>query len=278
MKNTDIYKSFVKSPFKSIKYGSYFHVYEKLFKPFKNKSIIFVEIGILDGGSLFMWKDYFGSKAKIIGIDLNPNAKKLKKFGFDIFIGDQCDPLLWKKVTKKYPLIDIILDDGGHTYEQQIFTTEYVKNYIKDGGLIVIEDTHTSYMNGFGFRFVSFVKYVLKKINQLHYRHEGIKLNSNEKKIWSVQCFESIIAFEINSKKILNKEQMISNNKKMATVAHDYRYSSNQITENFINFSKGKFSFFQHIKVLRNLGRGIKYMLLFLPNIKSFLKTVKFFK
>jgi len=71
---------------------------------------------------------------------------------------------------------------------------------------------------------------------------------------------------------------MISNNKKMATVAHDYRYSSNQITENFINFSKGKFSFFQHIKVLRNLGRGIKYMLLFLPNIKSFLKTVKFFK
>lgn len=278
MRNTDIYKSFMKSPFKSIKYGSYFYAYEKLFKPFKNKSIIFVEIGILDGGSLFMWKDYFGSKAKIIGIDLNPNAKKLMEFGFDIFIGDQCDPLLWRKVTKKYPLIDIVLDDGGHTYEQQILTTEYVKNYIKDGGLIVIEDTHTSYMNGFGFKLVSFIKYVLKKINQLHFRHEGIKDISNEKKIWSIQCFESIIAFEISSKKILNKEQMITNDKKTATVAHDYRYSSNQITEKFINFSKNKFSFFMNIRLLRNLGRGLKYMILFLPNIKSFLKTLKFFK
>ena len=60
------------------------------------KKITFVEIGIGNGGSLFMWKKFFGKKARIIGIELNPDAKKLEKFGFEIFIGDQSDPFFGK--------------------------------------------------------------------------------------------------------------------------------------------------------------------------------------
>ena len=36
-----------------------------------------------------MWRDWLGKDARIIGIDLDPNAKKLEKYGFEIFIGDQ---------------------------------------------------------------------------------------------------------------------------------------------------------------------------------------------
>ena len=73
-----IYKLFNKSKKYSIKWSSYFQVYEKIFSRYKNKKIKFVEIGVANGGSLYMWKKYFGKKAKIIGIDLNPRAKKLE--------------------------------------------------------------------------------------------------------------------------------------------------------------------------------------------------------
>lgn len=79
MKNTDSYKSYVKSPYRSGKHSTYFRSYDHFFGKYRNKDITFVEVGVLSGGSLFMWRDYFGSKARIIGIDLNPNAKKWKK-------------------------------------------------------------------------------------------------------------------------------------------------------------------------------------------------------
>ena len=67
---------FFNSPFKSIKHNSYFATYEKLFSEYVGKKITFVEVGILNGGSLFMRRDYFGKQARIIGIDNNPEAKK----------------------------------------------------------------------------------------------------------------------------------------------------------------------------------------------------------
>ena len=67
---------FKKSKNFSEKYEKYFDVYERYFSKYKEKNIIFVEIGIFNGGSLKVWKEYFGANAKIIGIDLNPECKK----------------------------------------------------------------------------------------------------------------------------------------------------------------------------------------------------------
>ena len=60
-----------------------------------------------------MWRSFFGKKAKIIGIELNPEAKKLEKYGFKIFIGDQSDPSFWKKFYKKIGKIDILCNNAG---------------------------------------------------------------------------------------------------------------------------------------------------------------------
>ena len=54
-----------------------------------------------------MWKNFFGKKAKVIGIELNPDAKKLEKKGFKIFVGDQSSPTFWKNFYKKVGNIDI---------------------------------------------------------------------------------------------------------------------------------------------------------------------------
>jgi hypothetical protein len=277
MKNLPVFRSFSTSPYKSIKHSSYFDVYEKLFHRYKDKPVVFIEIGVLNGGSLFMWRDYFGKQAKIIGIDLNPEARRWQEHGFDIFIGDQANPLFWQQIIKKYPHIDVVLDDGGHTYEQQIMTTELLKSHIKDGGLIVIEDTHTSYQNGFGFKCVSFLKYVQKKMDQLHYRLKSLNKEASEKDIWNIQSFESFVVFEIDREKIKNKTIEVTNQGKTIQ-AHDFRYTQNRFTESYINFTKKYFKFLEKSKVTRNLGRGIKYVLLSWSNIKSYVRTRKYFK
>ena len=64
----------------------------------------------------------------------------------------------WKKFKKKVGKIDIILDDGGHRYIDQITSIECILSNIKHNGLIVVEDTHTSYMDGFGDKKIFFYK------------------------------------------------------------------------------------------------------------------------
>ena len=93
---------------------------------------------------------FFGKKARIIGVEFNPAAKKWEKDGFEIFIGSQSDEKFWDNFFKKIGSVDIILDDGGHTNEQQIVTAHKGIPFIKDGGLLIVEDTHTSYMTKFG--------------------------------------------------------------------------------------------------------------------------------
>ena len=145
-----IKNSFIKSKYLSNKHLNYFDVYDDLLKDYIGKKIIFVEVGVLNGGSLFMWRDYFGPAARIIGIDLNPAAKKFENDGFEIFIGDQEKPEFWNNFFKQVGKIDILLDDGGHTNNQQIITTQNSIENINDGGLLIIEDTHASYMKEFG--------------------------------------------------------------------------------------------------------------------------------
>lgn len=193
-------ESFNKSPYRSIKHSTYFHVYDKLFAPYADKEITFVEIGILNGGSLFMWRDFFGPKARIIGIDLNPAAEKWNDHGFEIYIGSQQNPKFWKELFEKIGTIDILLDDGGHTFEQQIVTCHSAVPHINDGGLLVVEDTHTSYMPSFGGPSpVSFVSYAKNIVDGINHRFSAfVDKQRSEKVISSVQFFESIVSMEID--------------------------------------------------------------------------------
>jgi hypothetical protein len=96
----NIKESFNKSKYRSIKHSSYFRVYDQLFEKYVGKKFTFVEIGVLGGGSLFMWRNYFGPNARIIGVDLNPGAKKWESCGFEIFIGSQDDENFWNEFIK----------------------------------------------------------------------------------------------------------------------------------------------------------------------------------
>ena len=116
-----------------------------------------------------------------------------------------------------------MLDDGGHTYSQQIITTESLLPHIKDGGLLVIEDTHTSYMKGFGDINFSFIEYVKEHIDKVNMRYTSFEKSKAEKRFWSIEVVESMVAFkvkraatELDCKPIFNIGSTIT--------AKDYRY------------------------------------------------------
>tara|TARA_B110000503_G_C7080603_1_gene384967 strand:+ start:469 stop:1269 length:801 start_codon:yes stop_codon:yes gene_type:complete len=257
---------FNNSKFYSSKWENYFPVYEEIFAKYKNKNIKFVEIGIFSGGSLFMWKKFFGPKAKIIGIDLNPDSLELKKYGFEIEIGDQSNKDFWSLFFKKHGKIDIILDDGGHTNFQQIITANSCIPKINDGGLFVCEDTHASYLkrrfyNPSSYSFINFCK---KKIDDIHSRTMNIILPNKislSKYIYSINFYESIVCFQIN-RKLCKKNKMVVNNK-CSSNPEDYR--------NFIANN----TFFYKIKKLFYLKKINFTYLIFLINsirLRNFFK------
>ena len=244
---TDLFKYFKSSKYFSGKHKNYFQIYENLFSKFRNKNITFVEIGVLSGGSLFMWRKYFGNKAKIIGIEFNPKAKKFEKYGFNIEIGDQSDDHFWKNFFKKYGKVDVILDDGGHTNFQQIKTSVNCVPFIKDNGILVVEDVHTSYMKN---RFNnpsknSFINFSEKMIDDINSRFPGLKQfkYSLKKYVYSISHYESIVAFHIN-RRLCKTNSPIYNNK-LDLKSYDFtaKLSEKRILYKIKNFFKLKTNF-----------------------------------
>ena len=246
MEDSISYKSFLNSKYLSTKHTTYFEVYDEVFKKYINKDVTFVEIGVLSGGSLFMWRKFFGPKARIIGIDLNPEAKKWEKEGFEIYIGSQSDENFWNEFIKKVGPIDIVLDDGGHTYDQQIITVEMLVENINDGGVLVVEDTHSSYMKGFGNQKYSFINYTKKIIDKINYRFSGFN-NKSEKRIWSISFYESIVVFRINNS---SESKPISNNG-ISDSAKDFR--GEDLKKKKIYHMLIFFKFFTRIAVFQKL-------------------------
>lgn len=97
-----------------------------------------------------MWKNYFGPKAKIYGIDVNPKCKELEEENIKIFIGSQADRKFMKEIKKLIPPVDILIDDGGHTMHQQIVSYEELFDHVKNNGVYLCEDVLTSYWLKYG--------------------------------------------------------------------------------------------------------------------------------
>lgn len=73
-----------------------------------------LEIWVMGGGSLQMWKEYLGPDGRIVVIDINPECKEYEDENIEIFIGSQDDPMLIDSVFQKYQKIEIVLDDVSH--------------------------------------------------------------------------------------------------------------------------------------------------------------------
>jgi len=131
------------------KWIHYFDIYHRHLQKFIGKEVHVLEVGVYSGGSLEMWREYFGPKCRVYGVDIREACKALEDDRTRIFIGDQVDRRFWQQVRHEVPSLDVLIDDGGHLPEQQIVTLEEMLPHLRRGGVFVCEDA-TGVMNGFG--------------------------------------------------------------------------------------------------------------------------------
>lgn len=185
------------------KWLHYFDIYDRHFSSFQKKKITVLEFGVFQGGSLQMWRDYFGKNARIVGVDINPKCQELEEKNIEIHIGDQEDRNFLKQLMEKVGPVDVVIEDGGHTMKQQINTFEEVFPYVKEGGVFLIEDLHTSYWKEFGGgykksgSFIEYSKNIIDDINAWHSKDTTrLRVGRNTKSIKGMHVYDSIIVFD----------------------------------------------------------------------------------
>jgi SAM-dependent methyltransferase len=122
----------------------YTAVYEMFFAPLRNKRINFLELGLQNGDSIRMFKDYFHD-IEYYGIDFNKDAIKrcwdLNLSGTHYYDTDVSDSeALATALLHMDVEFDIILDDSTHIVKDQLGIIRECPKHIKSGGLLIIED------------------------------------------------------------------------------------------------------------------------------------------
>lgn len=136
-------------------YHWYAQHYQNHFRSIRKNRLVILEIGVggygdpkSGGGSLKMWKAFFPN-AEIHGLD---RFDKSHLNGSRIFthLGEQQDERLLRKISEDLGGIDIVIDDGSHVNEHVITSFKTLFPLLKENGVYVIEDLHTSYQPEFG--------------------------------------------------------------------------------------------------------------------------------
>ena len=131
---------------------AYFHLftefYNDFFEKFLDKEINILEIGIFQGSSLKMLREYF-PKANIYAIDIDEIIVN-KNYGSNIIthLCSQIDLPKLKSIIKDVKF-DIIIDDGSHITSHQQKSLGFLFSYLNPAGIYICEDLHTSYNSSY---------------------------------------------------------------------------------------------------------------------------------
>lgn len=184
------------------KWAHYFEFYEKYFVKFKNKDIRILEIGVAGGGSLQMWKNYFGKNSLIVGIDIDTRCLNYAGDNIHIEMIDQNNKADIEKLISKYNNFDLIIDDGSHINEDMINSFKWLFPILNYGGIYFVEDTHTSYWEDYGGGFrnkSSFIEYSKKLVDHLtsyHFESEETNDKYYANNLGGIYFHDSIVVFE----------------------------------------------------------------------------------
>lgn len=182
------------------KWKHYFDIYDRHFSKFRGGDTVVVEFGVQHGGSTRMWQDYFGPRCRIYGVDKDPRCATVAAEGIEIIIGDQEDRDFLTTLFDTLPPIDILIDDGGHHMQQQINTFEILFPKIKDSGVYLCEDLHTSYWPKWGGGLKkpdTMIEYSKNFIDYLHAWHvDELEVSDFTKTANSLHYYDSVLVIE----------------------------------------------------------------------------------
>ena len=183
------------------KWKHYFPIYERYFKDFVYKPVTVVEIGVGLGGSLQMWKRYFGPHARIVGIDIDPACKAFEEDQIEVRIGDQSDQKFMQGLIDEFGMPDIVLDDGSHVMRHIIASFQFLYPRMAKSGIYMVEDLHTAYWDEYegGLRkastFIELCKNLIDELNADHTR-DALPSTVFTKSTLAMHFYDSIVVFE----------------------------------------------------------------------------------
>lgn len=146
------------------KWRHYCPIYERHLGKFVDNRPRMMEIGIFSGGSLGMWRSYFGDGTHLYGLDIEPDCMAYADESTEVFIGDQSDRQFLRTVVQQAQPLDIVLDDGGHLAHQQIASFEEIFPYVKPGGVYIFEDVQTPQQ-----AFHSYIAGLTRPMHDMHH-------------------------------------------------------------------------------------------------------------
>ena len=187
----------------------YEHAYGQFLGPLRNKNLKFLEIGLGcdmkygPGRSIVLWKEYL-PKASISILEFDAEcAQRYVSQVNKMFYGDQSNFQVLTEVGKFGPY-DVIVDDGGHTRNQQINSLIGLWPFVKSKGFYIIEDIYTSFLPSFNDRWESsfdIIVQLLVLINEskdisAQINFPNITINENSRKIAKdllhISCYQRI--------------------------------------------------------------------------------------
>jgi hypothetical protein len=157
------------------KWIHYFPIYERYLAQYRGLPIRVLEIGVYRGGGLELLRHFLGPEAHLVGIDIDEKARVAIGGRHLIEIGDQADPEFLRLVSEKHGPFDVVIDDGGHTMNQQIASAETLFPLLSERGTYLVEDCHTSYWEAYsdqgpdGQTFIDWVKDRIDDLNAHHF-------------------------------------------------------------------------------------------------------------
>ena len=162
--------------------NNYTPLYHKFFSRDKNNYRLVFELGIgsnnLDtpsnmgsngkpGASLYMWQEYFPN-AEIFGADVDKrilfNENRIKTYFVDQYSTESIKKM-WVEIDRNN--FDLIIDDGIHDYKGNVNFFENSIQYLKKGGLYIIEDVNNIYVENFR-KYFSNLNYDVEIIDYYH--------------------------------------------------------------------------------------------------------------
>ena len=132
------------------KWVHYFPIYERHLERYVNRPITLIEIGCGKGGSLQLWKQYFGPYARIVGLDITPECRDFEETQIHIRTGDQSNERFLASVIDEFGPVNIVLDDGSHMMNHIYTSFRCLFPRMASDGVYIVEDLHTAYWAEFG--------------------------------------------------------------------------------------------------------------------------------
>lgn len=203
LEDNPLYQYFAKNGGRLIhKWIHYFPIYHHHLQHLRGRDIVFLEFGVSHGGSLQMWKDYFGSGSTIIGVDIDPRCQALEEARVVVRIGDQESREFLQDLVDEFEAFDVVLDDGGHMMSQQINTFEEIFPFVREDGIFMVEDLLTSYRPNYkgGLRkpgtFIEYSKNLIDRMHAWHSHEPGFEPDAFTRTAHGLHFYDSILVIE----------------------------------------------------------------------------------